>query len=153
MLTSKCFMPKRLYCISMLQKNLSLYLHSNMSFLYRTFIFITAHIHGSYILSTHGFQSGENRIFRYHFKGWRGLFCCCPLPMNESLHFPHHIKSFSSNSKAAAISSASELLPSSSSLDSLEDSLAESASLSSMSSSASSSSSLASSCFRLWPLQ
>lgn len=67
-----------------------------------------------------------------------------------NLPFPCHMKSFSSASKAAAISSASELLPSSSSLESLEDSSAESCLFSSLS--VSSSSVLASSCFRLWPL-
>lgn len=50
MLTAKCFMPKRLNMNS--TKSLSLYLHSNMPFLYRTFIFITVHTHGSYILHT-----------------------------------------------------------------------------------------------------
>lgn len=151
MSTSKCFMPKRPY-INATKKSKPLFTQQQVISV-QDIHFITAHTHGSYILSTHRFQSRKIGFLGTTSRGdWGWFFFCCPFPVTESLHFPRHIKSLSSASKAAAISSASELLPPSSSLESLEDSSADS-SASSLFSPSSSSSSLASSCLRLWPLQ
>lgn len=147
MLTSKCFMPKRLY-INATKKSKPLFTQRHVISVQDIHFYYSTHswlIHPKYTpipkqkMNFLGTTCRDDWVW----------FCCCPFPVTKSLQVPRHIKSLSSASKAAAISSASELLPSSSSLESLEDSSADCL----FSTSSSSSSSLASSCLRLWPLE
>lgn len=148
-------MPKRPY-INATKKSKPLFTQQQVISVQDIHFYYSTHTHGSYILSTHRFQSRKIGFLVPLLGATRADFFLLLLSFSceKSLHFQCHIKSLSSASKAAAISSASELLPPSSSLESFEDSSADSSATSFFSSSSSSSSSsLASSCLRLCPLQ